>query len=98
MLEGPGPLAADERDLLSRACAWPEYASWSELTQPALQPLPAERGPASPTALLSDRLRRSREHGPFIQRIDELLTNPPAFSGKMDVLLAVAPGAYYQEL
>jgi hypothetical protein len=96
--EVPGLVAAVERDLLARVAAWPEYRSWTELTQPLLARLSAAQGSDFATALLYDRLRSSERHGPFIRRLDELITNPPQVPGKMDVLLAVVPGAFYREL
>jgi hypothetical protein len=97
-LPGPAPLADDERDLLARAAECPAPGPWAELTQPALARLAAERGLDFATALLYERLRRSEEHGPFIRRVDDLVARPPRFPGKIDALLAVAPGAYYREL
>src|SRR5205085_12400063 len=90
-------IAADERDLLARAAAWPEHACWTELTQPVLARVGAEHGLDFATALLYERLRCSERHGPFIRRIDELMARPPRDAGNMDVLLAVAPGAFYRE-
>jgi hypothetical protein len=97
-LEGLGHLPDDERRLLAEVAAWPEHRCWAELTQPVLARLTAERGIDFATTLLYDRLRRSEQHGPFIRRVDEFITRPPLFAKKMDVLLAVAPGAYYREL
>jgi hypothetical protein len=58
----------------------------------------AEHGLDFATALLYDRLRRSEQHGPFIRRIAQLLERPPEPPAKMDALLAVVPGAFYQEM
>jgi hypothetical protein len=97
MLTDPGLYAEDERDLLARVAGWPECASLSELTHSVLTRLAHEQGMDFATALLYDRLRRSEQHGPFIRRVDELLSQPPE-PASLDALLAVAPGAYYQEL
>jgi hypothetical protein len=94
----PHAISEEERDLLARAADWPHLRSWSELTQPVLAQLASEQGIDFATALLYDRLRRSEQHGPFIRQMDELLANPPEFPAEMDVLIAVAPGAYYREL
>jgi hypothetical protein len=88
----------DERALLAKAGAWPGYATWTKLTREILARLAAERGMDFATALLYERLRRSDEHGPFIRRVDELLSQPEHALGKIDALVAVAPGAYYREL
>jgi hypothetical protein len=96
--EGPDVVSDEDGDLLARVAEWPQLTSWTELTQPVLARLAAERGTDFATALLYDRLRRSPEHGPFIRRVDDLVARPPHFPGTIDVLLAVAPGAYYHEL
>jgi hypothetical protein len=97
-LDAPPFCSDSDRELLDRAAEWPEFLSWKELTQPVLARLARERGIDFATALLYDRLRRSPEHGPLIRRVDELLIRPPPFAARMDVLLALAPGAYYREL
>jgi hypothetical protein len=91
-------LSDDERALLARAAAWPEHRSWDVMTAPLLAQVAAEQGMDFATALLYDRLRSSELHGPFIRRIDDLLTHGLPEAPKMDALLAVVPGAYYQEL
>ncbi len=103
MLTDPGIHTEDERDLLARAAGWPGCACLAEATHAALARLASEQGMDFATALLYDRLCRSDQHGPFIHRINELLSQPregeaPAEPKQMDVLLAVAPGAYYREL
>jgi hypothetical protein len=91
-------LPAKDLDLLDRVAAWPGIDSWSELTQPVLARLAAKQGLDFATALLYDRLRRSDRHGPFIRRVNALVANSPCFPRQLDLLLAVAPGAFYQEL
>src|SRR5260370_30633756 len=98
MLEDPGLISRDEQDLLTQVAQWPECRSWTELTQPVLAKLAGERGLDFATALLYERLRQSDQHGPFIRRVDELLSQPSCAMGKLDALLAVAPGAFYREL
>jgi hypothetical protein len=92
------PLPACECDLLTRVADWPELRALAQLTRPVLTEVAAAHGIDFATALLYDRLRRSQQHGAFIRRVDELIAQPPPFTGTMDVLLAVAPGAFYQEL
>src|SRR5438477_9062759 len=94
MLEAPGYIAADERDLLTQAAGWPGCRSGGELTGAALAEVTAARGVDFATALLYERMRRSDRHGPFIRRIDGLLDEPPRAGAKVDVLLAVAPGMF----
>ena len=97
-MEDPGIISDDERVLLAQAAEWPHYRSWPELTQPCLAQIAAERGLDFATTLLYERLRRSERHGPFIRRVEELLTQPPHESNHDDILLAVAPGMFYREL
>jgi hypothetical protein len=94
----PSAVCDAERELLARVAEWPHFCDWRDLTYPVLARLAAEQGMDFATALLYDRLRRSTDHGPFIRRIDELLAGPPSFDRNLDLLLAVAPGAYYREL
>lgn len=98
MQEDPGIIADDERELLHEAARWKECRSLTELTQPRLADIAAEKGLDFATALLYQRLRASERHGPFIHRIDELLSQPRSDMNKMDVLVAVAPGAFHREL
>lgn len=98
MLKDPGLLSEDDRILLAQVAEWPECRSWGELTHSSLAKITAARGPDFATALLYERLCRSERHAPFIGRVNELLCKPPLESAKMDVLLALAPGAFYREL
>jgi hypothetical protein len=97
MLEDPGIIAEDERGLLTEAACWQEYSTWTDLTRSILARVAAQRGMDFATALLYQRLRRSDQHGPFIRRVDELMSQPPA-DRPIDVLVAVAPGVFYREL
>lgn len=80
--EGPIDCSDDERTLLDNAAKWPEFRSWSDLTQPVLAQLAAELGMDFATALLYERLRRSEKHGPLIRRVDELVTRPRTTRGR----------------
>src|SRR5262249_47043949 len=98
MGEAAGVVSDDERALLTQAEESPDCRSWSEVTREPLAKVAAERGLDFATALLYQRLRQSDRHGPFIRRVNELLNQPPRDMAKMDVLVAVAPGAFYREL
>ena len=91
-------ICQDDQPLLTRVAAWPMYPCWTELTQSRLGEITAAEGLDFATALLYDRLRSSEQHGPFISRLEQLIVKPPPLTRKIDVLLAVAPGAYYREL
>jgi hypothetical protein len=98
MVEAAGIVSDDERALLTQAAEWPGCRSWAEISRSSLAKVAGERGLDFATALLYQRLRQSDRHGPFIRRVNELLNQPPRDMAKMDVLLAVAPGAFYREL
>jgi hypothetical protein len=98
MSEEPGIIADDEHELLAQAEEWPEDRSWPELTRSSLSRIADAQGLDFATALLYQRLRQSGRHGPFIRRVEELLSRSPRETGQLDVLLAIAPGAFYREL
>ncbi len=87
----------DERDLLEQVSAWTGHGHWSELTRDALQTIACDKGIDFATALLFDRLVRSPEHGPFIDRIDRLRQQDGGMRLPGDILVAVVPGAFYRE-
>src|SRR5579871_4638180 len=91
-------MTEDERELLARAAAWPGCRSWNDVTRSCLSRVAVEQGVDFATALLYERLRQSDRHGPFIRRVDALLGKRDSLHGKLDALLAVAPGAFYREL
>jgi hypothetical protein len=88
-------LSASEQRLLDRAATWPEYASSTDLTPDLVRQISDHEGIEFATALLYDRIRRSQEHGPIIERLDSIPTNQ--FLPRLDVTLAIAPGAFYVE-
>jgi len=94
----PGIIADDERELLQEASAWTGAPAHVELTQSQLAQIAAEKGLNFATALLYQRLRASRRHGPFIERIEALMNRPRNEAERMEVLVAVAPGAFYREM
>lgn len=71
-----------------------EHHGYRELTVEVLRQIAARKGNDFATALLHDRLVRSPEHGPFIQRVDASaeVGRPPS-----GALLAIVPGACYRE-
>src|SRR5262245_38119478 len=98
MPEPHARFSAEDSALLARARAWPSAPALADLTQPALARLAREHGMAFATAVLYDRLTRSEPHGSFLSRLEELMANPPRVEGTIDALMAVVPGAFYQEL
>jgi hypothetical protein len=87
---------AYERGLLERAARWPELASCAEVTVEAVRDVAAREGIDFATALLYDRVRRSPEHGPFIERL-EALAGPPAGPPRTPAAVVIVPGAFYRE-
>ncbi|OAI52182.1 hypothetical protein AYO44_16710 [Planctomycetaceae bacterium SCGC AG-212-F19] len=98
MREDLGIIPDDDRALLRHAAEWPDHPCLTDLKRPVLAQVAAERGADFATALLYDRLRRSEPHGPFIRRVDELLSQPPVEPGPINAMVAVAPGLFYREL
>ena len=85
-----------ERDLFQRAAHWPEHSDWRELTVAALERVAARQGVDFATALLYDRLLRSAEHGPFIERLERLSKKDTKAPG-LDATVVIAPGGFYVE-
>jgi hypothetical protein len=80
---------------MQRAARWPEYPCWKGLTAEVLREVAGREGIDFATALLYERLVRSREHGPFIQQVQAGAADNgdrPSPS-----LLAIVPGACYVE-
>jgi hypothetical protein len=84
-----------EETLLRRAASWPAHPSWRSLTVGALQDVAAHEGIDFATALLYDRIVRSREHGPFIQRVVSSIDDESSIGSAPK--LALVPGACYRE-
>jgi hypothetical protein len=95
MLLDRAGFSAPERRLLERAAAWPEHASSTYLTPDIVRQISEQEGIEFATALLYDRIRRSPEHGPIIERLASIPTNQ--FVPRLDVTLAIAPGAFHVE-
>jgi hypothetical protein len=88
--------AVDDGCLLDRVARWPEYRHWRELTPEVLQQVAERMGIDFATALVFDRLRRSREHSAVIRRLD--LDAPAAqHRGPLPFLVAIVPGGFYVE-
>ena len=83
-----------ERALLCRVAGWPEHPSWRGLTADVLRAVADQHGDDFATALLYDRLVRSREHGPFFEQVQSA-ANPCC--GPPPGTLAIVPGACYVE-
>src|SRR5687767_8311475 len=86
----------NETRLLHEAGAARPDLDYTALTREELARLSQSHGVDFPTALFYDRVRRSSEHGPFIEEFDNIrpdLDNLPRLGGK----LLVAPAAFYRE-
>jgi hypothetical protein len=91
------PLSACERGLLDRAARWSRHGALRELTAEALRALAGREGVDFATAVLYDRLRRSTEHGPAIDRLEAGAEPTPEELGPVRATVAVVPGAFYVE-
>jgi hypothetical protein len=81
--------------MLERAAAWEDHASWKGLTVEVLREVADREGDDFATALVYDRLVRSPEHGPFIERVQSAATAHSR--SRHRGLLAIVPGAGYVE-
>lgn len=91
------PLTVCERELFERAARWPGNHCWFELTPLVLQRVASEEGIEFATALLYDRVRRSPEHGSFIEQVEALPEHGAANLRDLDATLVLVPGAFYVE-
>lgn len=90
------PANDEERSLLARAAKAPASADWTDLTEDTLRVTAAEYGIDFATAVLFDRLVRSREHGPFIEQLHAPL--PAEENGRAGLpTVVIVPGAFYLE-
>lgn len=85
-----------ESQLRERVADWPEYGHWSALTVDALRQLGEREGLDFATALLYDRLVRSPEHGPFLERL-AALSSAEALPPRREATVVIVPGAFYVE-
>lgn len=88
----------DERALLSRASRWLKYPRLGDLTADALRRICSDEGIDFATAVLFDRIVRSREHGPFIERVESLRAATTRKLLPLNATFAIAPGAFYMEI
>ena len=84
-----------ERAMLRRAAAWEDHPSWRGLSVAVLREVAEREGIDFATALVFDRLVRSPEHGPFIERVRSAATDDRR--GRRPGLLAIVPGVGYVE-
>ena len=89
-------MTPSDNDVLDRAANWPHDRDLAELTPERVLSIAATEGTDFATALLYERITKSPEHGPLIERVDSLVddddgTTPP------NTLLAIVPGAFYLE-
>ncbi len=82
-----------ESQLLQRQLRlWGHHASWQSLTVPVLREIAQCQGMDFATALIYDRIARSSEHGPFMDRV--VAQEDTALIDK-SVLLGIVPGAFH---
>src|SRR3954452_15462076 len=91
----PAPPVNEVRLLREAEAAYPEL-EYPELTAGVLARSTADRGVDFAPALLYSRIRRSREHGPFIRRIEALEPDPQQLPRLAGTLLLV-PAGFYRE-
>jgi hypothetical protein len=90
-------IADDDGALLAQAAQDSHAPEWEYLDQAAVALLTSERGIDYTTAVLYDRLIRSRTHGPVIAQIERLRHEPAQAPSLAGMTCAVAPGAFYRE-
>ncbi|MGH7137147.1 MAG: hypothetical protein ACREHD_15505, partial [Pirellulales bacterium] len=93
-----GPVSADrgEQQLLIRAAERRGCLDGAS-AETVLRRVAASEGTDFATALLYQHVVGSPAHGPFISKINALRERPDTHHGQAGALLAVAPGAFYQE-
>lgn len=90
-------MTKDERHLLDRAAQSPRHNCLAELTPEVLRNVSQQEGIDFATALLFDRIVRSPEHRPFVERMQELQQRDSAAASRIDATVAFVPGAFYVE-
>ena len=91
------PSAEDEGSLLRRAAAHAGFPTLEDLTPEVLQKMTRAAGIDFATALLFDRMRRSKAHASFIERIDALRQAPAPRKTTGRFQVVIVPGALYVE-
>jgi hypothetical protein len=84
-------VTASERELFSKAACWNEQWTWQDLTEDVLRRIAAQEGIDFATALLYDRILHWPRQAEFLEQLAN------SASGTEDVLIAIAPGAFYLE-
>ncbi len=82
--------------ILEQASRYPELPALAVCTEKNLRQLSERKGIDFATALLYDRVRRSPEHGPFMEQLDSLVASdvsPP----RLDATIVIVPGAFYKQ-
>jgi hypothetical protein len=85
---------ADDRSLLQRAASNPHRPTLADLPRPVLQQIAAAEGIDYATALLYDRLLRQETVRDTLATLFGAANEPRP---RRDLLIGVAPGAFYQE-
>jgi len=88
----PANLDADDHAIFERASAWAAHPALENLTRPALAEVASAEGIDFATALLYDRLLRRES----VREMFEVLGSRDP-SPRREVLVAMVPGAFYQE-
>jgi hypothetical protein len=83
--------------LLQQVSASPLFKSLPELDDASLCRISRAEDVDFATALLYRAIRTSAEHGPFVDRMEELLHEDSANHRRLDAVFVVAPGAFYRE-
>jgi hypothetical protein len=101
----------DETGLIDRASDWPDYLELDDLTADTLRQVTLREGIDFTTALLYDRIRRSKAHGPLIQRLEVYAKSQKEEFNRFgergcvsalskiqrDLKIVIVPGAFYVE-
>ena len=91
----PARTGAVDQEILGRASCCPDLPNLVDCTEEALRDLSAREGIDFATALLYDRLRRSTDHQPFIDRLETLMTSTDPMP-RLDARVVIVPGAFYK--
>ena len=97
MIIDSSELAPSDHDLIDRAAAYREFSSLQELSEDALQQVARDEGIDFATALLYQRLSVCPENAEALKELSRLEDEANQNGRDLDVILAVAPGAFYVE-
>src|SRR5262249_6635169 len=96
-MTNPRDPAVYERRLLNQAARWRFHRRWADLNVEVLSALTTEQGIDFATSVLYERLRSSREHGPFIDRLEKRRPPSPKELDARSISVVIVPGAFYVE-